>query len=150
MNDKACSFDGQLRSVAGSLRAALIDALVAVKTDIGRPTTIARRLGLDKNLAWRIARIANAPDPYSASQHVPGDAGIDILVRGLQRGGATDDVVERVRTAFGAFRQTVKEHLDDRATFELALDNLGRGADGEKLELSRKLAFRGKSGIWGV
>src|SRR5205814_1895516 len=83
-----CTFDGELRIVAGSLRSAIIDALGSVETDASKPTKIARRLGLDKNLAWRVSRIASAGDPYSATQHIPGDAGVDILVRSLERGGA--------------------------------------------------------------
>jgi hypothetical protein len=41
----------------------------------------------------------------------------------------------------------IEVHTGDRNTLELALDS---GGSGRPMEMSRKLAFRGNSGIWGI
>jgi hypothetical protein len=67
----------------------------------------------------------------------------------VQREGASTEVVERVRTAVKALDNMVERHVGDRATLELIVDGISPNR-GDHLELSRKLAFRGNSGLWGV
>ena len=43
----------------------------------------------------------------------------------------------------------IEEHAGDRPTLDLIIDGADRG-NGDQLELSRKLAFRGNSGLYGV
>jgi hypothetical protein len=67
----------------------------------------------------------------------------------MQRKGADPTIVDRVKQAVAALAQVVELHVGDRATLELIVDGMGRN-NGDRLELSRKLAFRGTSGLWGV
>ena len=144
------SFESQFRAVFQEFRGSVTELLLSVAADIDRPQNISRKLRIDKNLSWKTARLVNSTDAYAAVQHMPGAAGLEILLRAVEKAGATKMAIERTRAAYRAFDETIEHHLGDRSTFELVVDGLAPGPDGERLELSRRLAFRGNSGIWGV
>jgi hypothetical protein len=56
----------------------------------------------------------------------------------------------RAENAIKNFQAAVLRHLGDRPTLDLVIDGLPSEGGGERLSASRKLAFRGNSGIWGV
>ncbi|MGD8452577.1 MAG: hypothetical protein PVJ57_12220 [Phycisphaerae bacterium] len=147
---RAQSFEAQLAAAFQQFRGALTELLTAVHADPDRPQDVARKFKLDKNLTWKVSRIVNTPDSFSAVQHMPGTNGLNILLHAFEANGAPAATVARARTSFGTVHQMVTKHLGDRGTLEIALDGLSPGPDNERLELSRKLAFRGNSGIWGV
>jgi len=132
-----------VRALQGALRVAYTSAGL----DIERPQDVSRQIGIDKNLSWKIARIAGDDDPLSAATLVPGPEGIGILVDALERGGVTGRELTSLRSALSAFEDMVRQHAGDRPTLQLLLDGItSRGS----LEMSRKTAFRGLSGVWGV
>ena len=133
-------------SVRG-IQTALAAAYRSAGLDIEKPQDVSRQIGIDKNLSWKIARIAGDEDPLSAAVLVPGPEGINILVEALSRGGVGDRELTALRKAFGAFEDMVRQHAGDRPTLQLLLDGMTSGAS---LEMSRKTAFRGLSGVWGV
>lgn len=133
-------------SVRG-IQAALAAAYRSAGLDIEKPQDVSRQIGIDKNLSWKIARIASDEDPMSAAVLVPGPEGINILVEALSRSGLRDRELAALRDAFAAFENMVRQHAGDRPTLQLLLDGMTSGAS---LELSRKTAFRGLSGVWGV
>lgn len=120
-----------------------------VGADIRRPQELARRLSLDKGLAWKLSRIMNAGEPEEALQHMPGDAAMEIMMKAVTKAGANEAHRQRTATAIEIFREAIQKHLGDRPTLELVVDAMP-GRKGERLATSRKLAFRGNSGIWGV
>lgn len=142
-------FEEHLTSAFLELRGALQSAIVAVGVMPSAPQEVARRLGVNRNLTWKVSKVVCTPDLYQALQHLPGDEAIEILLEALGRAGAGVDAVRRIRDAQAAFGQVVQTHTGDRATLDLVLDSMG-GGPSERLEQSRKLAFRGNSGIWGV
>lgn len=144
------SFEDDVQTALRTFRGALVEALAAIAPELTRPADISRQLGIDRNLAWRLGRILNSDDVRQTMAHVPGEGGVNIFVRGLKKAGGSENSRERVLATYQSYRKAVKQHLGDRATAELALDNMAAGAAGERLELSRKLAFRGNSGIWGI
>jgi hypothetical protein len=133
------------------LRGALIEALGAVKADPARPREAARKLGLDKNLIWKVSKIVGQPDVFQAVGHVPGRAGIEILCKALDKAGAPEAAIARIRAGMTHFEQMVKRHAGDRATLELVAGSFGP-ADHQRdaLEHARKLAFKGNSAVWSV
>ncbi|MGH7176056.1 MAG: hypothetical protein ACREJC_01635 [Tepidisphaeraceae bacterium] len=131
------------------LRGALTDLLGDVGADVRRPQELARRLSLDKSLAWKLSRIVSAGDPQDALQYLPGDAALAIVVRAVQDAGGSKSLRRRAEGAISRFREAVLQHLGDRSTLDLVVDGMPTEG-GERLLASRKLAFRGNSGIWGV
>lgn len=142
-------FVDECRSAFQALRGALIESFESLGLDPSRPRDSARHLELDKNLAWKVSKIAGQPDVFQAVSHVPGRAGIGILCKALEHAGARS--VEQVRQTAAAFDRMVERHAGDRATLELVAGNFipveGRR---ESLESARKLAFRGNSAVWSV
>ncbi len=131
------------------LRGALTDLLGDVGADARRPQELARRLSLDKSLAWKLSRIVGAGDPQNALQYIPGDAALGIVMRAVHDAGGGEALRVRAERAIKNFQSAVLRHLGDRPTLDLVVDGLPNEA-GERLSASRKLAFRGNSGIWGV
>ncbi len=140
-------FDEHCRESVLVLRGALLDLYREAGADLTKPQEVARRYKLNKNLTWKVAKIMQTEDAYSAVPLIPGAAGFEILLEAMSKAGAPADVVARVRAAAEGFDRMIEIHTGDRATLELALDSMG----GERpLEMSRKLAYRGNSGIWGI
>jgi len=142
-------FEAHCRDAVQNLRGALTALYQAVDADPTLPREVARQFQLDKSLTWKVARVINAKDSFEAIGHIPGASGLQILIRAMADAGADDEAVERVRGAIQAFDAMVEVHTGDRASLELMLDSMGRSPS-QRLERSRKLAFKGNSGIWGV
>lgn len=143
------SFEEHLTTAFRQLRTALDEAINAAGVVASAPQDVARRLGISRNLTWKVSKVVCTPDLYQALQHLPGDEGIEILLKASEKAGVATDLLARVRSAQTEFDRVVEVHTGDRATLEVILDGMG-GEAHQRLEQSRKLAFRGNSGIWGV
>lgn len=143
------SFEIACQDAVGSLRAALVALFDSVGVDPSAPQDVSRRYRLNKTLTWNISRLLQATDSISAVPHVPGTQALEKMLQATSADGASSEAVQRVRSASRAFDEIVEVHVGDRTTLDLVLDSMG-GAPGGGLELSRKLAYRGNSGLYGV
>ena len=147
----AAPFREDLRAALQSYRAAVIALMAAVHADPGTPQEVARRFDLNKNLTWKVSKIAAASDLYAAVPHIPGATGLAIFLRALKQAGAPPDLLEATRKAAGDFDRVIKVHTGDRATLEIMVNGLLPSAvKRERDEQNRKLAFKGNSAAWGV
>lgn len=140
-------FDDHCRRSVHGLRGALLELYRAVGADPTRPQEVSRRFNLNKNLTWKVARIIGAEEAFTAVPLIPGPGGLDILLDAMSQAGAPRDALTRVREAIDEFDRMIELHTGDRNQLELVLDSMGAG---RPMEMSRKLAFRGNSGIWGI
>lgn len=143
------TLDNDLRSAINQLRGNLVDLLGSVPTDPLRPQEMSRQLGIDKSLAWKVSRLIRAIEPSEALQHLPGEAAFDIFLNAASKAGAASQRIRETRSLLASFWKIVEQRIGDRPTLELVLDAMPASAS-KRLALSRKLAFRGNSGIWGV
>lgn len=143
------AFEADCRESVDSLRAALIRLYSGMGLDPENPQDISRTFKLNKTLTWKLSKVINTPDTMAAVAHVPGTGAMKIFLDALDRKNADPGELQAVRNAAAKFEETVELHVGDRPTLELVLDGLVPGAN-DRLEMSRKLAFRGNSGIWGV
>ncbi|MBX3385581.1 MAG: hypothetical protein KF768_03330 [Phycisphaeraceae bacterium] len=133
------------------LRGALIELYASAGLEPDAPQEVSRKLKLNKNLTWKMAKVIAADDGLSAIQHLPGSAGWRIFYRALLDLHGVDHELDRVRQAMIKFDSFVSLHAGDRANLELILDSMGVvRSSTTPMEASRELAFRGNSGIWGV
>ncbi len=130
------------------LRACLRALVVGAGSDPRRPQDVHRKFGLDRVLTWKVSRLVKADVAEDALRQLPGEESFEIFLAALQRAGALPDEVQRTREAVKAVFSSVEQHVGDRSTLELVLDSVPKGRDG--LMVSRKLAFRGNSGLWGI
>ena len=119
----------------------------AIGVDPLKPQEVARRLKLNKNLTWKFARILIEPDALDAAPMLPGPEGVVIYLRAFEAAGVRPELVDDLRKAVAGFDAMVTRHFGDRGEFELVLDGLRAGAN---LEQSRRLAFRGSAGVFGM
>ncbi len=145
------TFQEDYERVMHELRGSLTSLLLGAGLDPTRPQEVARHLRVSRTLTWKASRVITAGDVYSVFPQVPGAAGMETLLTASASAGVNPEVLEAARSASSEFEQMVRTHADDRATMELMIDGLSSGgALSEPLEASRKLAFRGNSGIWGM
>lgn len=142
-------FEPHCRAAFEELRAALIELYASVGADPARPQDVARRFRVNKTLTWNISKVVASSDPITTLPNVPGPSSLKRLLQAVQREGATPTAVNNVRTAIDYLDKVVQHHAGDRATLELIIDGISPN-NGDILERSRKLAFRGNSGLWGV
>lgn len=144
-------FQEHYQSALLDLRGALTELLLSLEADPTNPQELARRFGLNRNLTWKVSRLIRASDLFSVFPQMPGASGMAIFLKALRRAGAPKDALAAVQVAMEEFESMLKIHAGDRANLELMLDSLAPdGMQSEPLEISRKLAFRGNSGIWGT
>lgn len=143
-------FESEARTAAQRVRSALSDALVAIGADATKPQSLARQLGLDKNLAWKAARIVTEEDPLAAIPRLPGRPGVKILLQALDKRGVGLGLVSRLRATLDDLDQLVVTHAGDRETLEKMLSGVTKEGQQERDEGFRKQAFQGSSAIWGV
>lgn len=142
-------FDGAQLVVRG-VRRALADLLASVGADPSEPQEVSRNFGLDKTLAWKIARVIREPDPWDAVTHIPRRPSFQILVTALQKHGAPTARVEDLWAALDAFERFIEVHSDDRETLEIMVGSSKMSAGTKRLENFRRSAFQANCAIWGV
>lgn len=141
-------FDEDCRTAVGNLRSTLLGLFRALDADPTRPQEIARRFKLDKSLTWKVSKALQSDDAFSAAAALPGASGVGILLDAMRRGGAPADLLAQARNASDEYERVIEIHTGDRDTMRLILDSLSR--DERALEVGRRQAFRGNSGIWGI
>ena len=133
------------------LRGALTDLLAAAGEDPRQPQEISRNCDLNKNLAWKVSKIVNSTDAYSCAQHVPGSAGIRILLAAFERRGVSAEVLRGVEEAIDQFDRMIRVHVGDRGNLELYVGSVQEdGIHSSQLEVKRRMAYQGNCVIWGV
>lgn len=145
------SFQEDLGRTVLQLRGALTDLLASVAADPNSPQVMSRHLGLDKTLAWKVARLVTVADPLASLDHLPGSSGLGILLEAATSAGAPGQIVERVRCAREAFDRLVEVHGGDRSTFDAMLTWLSSaGHQRKRAEAARRQSFLGNSATWGL
>jgi len=147
---EAPTFEGDVRIAMQRVRASLNSAPTAVHADPMRPQGMARQLGLDKNLAWKAARIITDDDQLTAVSRLPGRVGERTLIDALVKAHAPPPIIGELRTAMVAFDRLVELHAGDRETLLIMLTDLSHEARKHRDEHNRRLSFQGNSATWGV
>jgi hypothetical protein len=129
-------------------QAAMTDLLDEAGLGGARPTQIGRVLGVDKTLAWKIARFVEGPQAIDAARHMPGSAGVEIVLKAAAARGVAGSRVDAVRDADERLRSFVRRHAGDRRSFEAMLAKGGRDDRIESEE--RKAHYKSGSAVWGV
>ncbi len=143
------SLEQEAHGAIGRLRAALIDLYDSIGADPANPQDVARTYKLNKTLTWKFAKLIENDNGLTSAAHVPGVQSIEKFLSATSSNGAAPEAVSRVRAAAIDFENMVQVHVGDRATLDLILDGMHIKRE-DALELSRKRAFHGNSGIYGV
>ncbi len=144
------AFEDDARTVVRTLRGVFAELLSSLGADPQDPQSISGSLGLNKNLAWKIAKIIQTDDPAVTLEQMPGDAGLNIFLRSTQRAGAPPPALEAAKNAIAEYRRLIEVHSGDRATLEMMGSELSQVGRRERDEYHRRLLFQGASYVWGA
>lgn len=143
-------FQSQVGEVALRVRRAVGTALKRAGADLERPQNAARKLGLDKSLAWKTVRLVTEEDMLAAMGRIPGRAGQRILLDALTKAGVPVPLVQELGAAFDDYERLIDTHAGDRDTLEIMLTQLSAESRRNAEESHRRQAFQGNCAIWGV
>ena len=143
-------FEGHAEYAVRCLRTAFAAIIEELPNSVGRPQELSRVLGIDRNLGWKINKLAQSPDPFLAAQHVPGSGGIQIFLEAAKQRNVSPVTIESALAAVKEYERLVHEHAGDRVSLEMMLTSCARkGRD--RIDLThRRTAFRSNSYIWGI
>lgn len=141
-------FQADASGMVRGVRAALADMLQDASLFDARPSAIARHLGIDKTLAWKLSRFVKAPDPLKAFRHMPGSEGVEIVLKAAEKRGIPNGRTNAVRIADAQLREFMVHHAGDRRSFEAML--AGGGGSGQLEYEERRAYFRSGSVVWGA
>ncbi len=130
------------------MQAAFTDLLAGAGLSGARPTEIGRSLGLDKTLAWKLARMVESADAGDVLRHMPGPGGVEIVLKAAGQRRVPRDVLDRVRRSYQDLQEFVAQHAGDRRTFEAML--AGEATDSRAELEERRAYFRSGSALWGA
>lgn len=137
-----------VQEATAALRNALHELIVSAGSNPGRPQDVHRRFGIDRVLCWKVSRLVTSERAEDALRQLPSEDAFGVYLAGFERAGLPASAGRPVRAAVRVLGEALQAHVGDRATLQLMLDGAQDGHDA--LRASRKLAFRGNSGIWGV
>ncbi|MGH7131058.1 MAG: hypothetical protein ACREJO_03840 [Phycisphaerales bacterium] len=143
-------FEAEARATSQRVRRAVADALGSVQADPTRPQSVGHLLGLDKSLAWKVARVVSDEDALAAVARIPGRGGQRILIEALRTTGATVAVLKELGAALEEFEGLIERHAGDRETFGMMIAALTPEGRRQLDEGHRRLSFQGNSATWGV
>lgn len=143
------TLEQECQDAVGRLQAALIELYDSVGADPGSPQDVARSFRIGSTLSWNITKLLQTHDGLAAVPHVPGMASIEKILKATRSRGASERTLKAVREAANDFERMVEIHVGDRPTLDLIIDGLATNGSGG-LDMSRKRAFHGNSGIYGV
>lgn len=153
--EKNVSDDQSFSVAAAAVMSALAKALEAVFKDCGsidgmRPIDLSRGLGVDMKLAWKASHLANAVQPFDAVRHLPGVAGMRILLDAATHRDCDLRLVNRAMEAYKAVQNFITRKCGSRRAFESMVAGI-EGARDQRLEHEhRRLLFDGASSVWGL
>ncbi len=143
-------FEQHLRTAVGDVRTTILDLMTSTGADPNRPQEVARRFGLRTGLTWKVCKVVQESELFSAVPHVPGATGLKLFLDAFEKAGADAESVIAARSAGRAFERMVEIHTGDRKTLLTMLGQLDPAGQQTQREADRKLAFQGNSSNWGV
>ena len=118
------TFEEDLTGALGDLRGRLGEAIGSIGLAPGEPQEIARRLGISRNLTWKVSKVVCSEDVFEATQHMPGEEGIEILLNALGDAGVEAARIDAVRATTRRFDAVVESRARWAAMPEAATSTM--------------------------
>lgn len=138
------------REVTRAVRASFTNLLASAGANPVEMQSIIEHVGLNKNLAWKLSKIAAADDPATVIKQMPGEAGLKIFFNLMQRGRRDPALLDRARQAIVEFHKLIETHSGDRETLAIMGNELSSAGRQKRDEQHRKQLFLGASHVWGA
>ncbi|MBE0565674.1 MAG: hypothetical protein IH621_06955 [Krumholzibacteria bacterium] len=146
----AVDFKTEVQSSVSRLQECLDQVFAAMGGPGLSGAEVARALGLDNKLAWKLTRLARETDALKAVPFVPGEAAMQKALDAMSSSGLSAELVTRTTDAFTRFVDVAIHHAGNRTALDLlvAADRPGtlRATEMEQ----RRNSFVGNAYTWGV
>lgn len=113
-------------------------------------TAVADAFGIHRKLAWQVAKVAYAEDPFAAARHMPPAKSLDLWLSAAARAGVPEGLVRAARDAGAGFEALAVNHSSSRAEFEMLLESCADAGDDAADAKWRHQAFLGNAYTWGA
>ena len=138
----------EVQKAAEQLRASLRELILAAGCDPLKPQAVHRHINVDRVLCWKVSRMVRAERIEEALLQLPGEEALSIFITAFTPTTAGEVRIEAARAGALGLNIAINNHVGNRRTLQLMLDSVPQGQDA--LGQSRKLLFRGASGLWGI
>jgi hypothetical protein len=143
-------------AVMQRLRSSISEMLRALPSRVRTTRDLQKVFGVDVKLCWQVLKLSGPGDALSLAPFVPTPGPMRRFLTAASSAGVDAQVVDRIRSAYGAFEEQVTIHAGDRTTFESMATGAAGVHDGSNEDLQkaairlRKSAFQTASHYAGV
>lgn len=143
----AASLDQPCAAISSTLR----EIIAVLMPAASGPRSWGRRLGIDKDLAWRAYRIAQATDAVGVLSVLPGTKGLALLAKAIRRSECPPPLIERLDREGDALHRLLRRSGLHRQTLcAIAAGGLDSPAERTLRQRTRAAARRAAALMWGV
>lgn len=132
------------------LRSSVLELFGATGVDPTKTRELARELGLNRGLAWKLSRVARSIDGTDVAHDVPGKQSMDRFIGICEQRGVHASLVSKAHEATNAFEESVASCSGGRKTLAMLLANTGENVTSQDRERARRMLFEGACSVWGV
>ena len=111
---------------------------------------IKRVLGIHRQVAWQVQRLAVSQYPLGEAGNVPSPKGMDAVVQGAFGNRGAERVVAELSRAYSQYQDLVKRHADNAETLTAMIASLTKDDAVAISERDRRTYFRSLSKILGM
>jgi hypothetical protein len=132
------------------LRSSVLELFGAAGVDPTKTRELARELGLNRGLAWKLSRVARSIDGTDVAHDVPGKQSMEKFINVCEQRGVHPSLISKAHEATSTFEQSVASCSGGRKTLAMLLANAGDNVASQDRERSRRMLFDGACSVWGV
>ena len=132
------------------LKSSVLELFGATGVDPTKTRELARELGLNRGLAWKLSRVARSIDGTDVAHDVPGKQSMDLFIRVCEERGVNDTLISKATQATQAFEESVSSCSGGRKTLGMLLANRTGSTSDSDRERARRTLFDGACAVWGV
>jgi hypothetical protein len=152
-SDLPAAESASIRDVMASfqvLRSSVLELFGSLGVDPTKTRELARDLGLNRGLAWKLSRVARSIDGTDVAHDVPGKQSMEKFIGVCEQKGVHKSLISKAREATKAFEQSVASCSGGRKTLAMLLANSGNNVASQDRERARRMLFDGACSVWGV
>ena len=132
------------------LRSSVLELFGATGVDPTKTRELARDLGLNRGLAWKLSRVARSIDGTDVAHDVPGKQSMERFITICEERGVQPSLIAKAHAATDTFEESVASCSGGRKTLGMLLANTGNNVASQDRERARRMLFDGACSVWGV
>lgn len=144
------SFGEESTATLEDAKRATIGLLRALRTPVSG-TAVAQRLGVERTLGWRLAKIASTASPAEIVERAPSRQTVRRICEVARAAGATGQAVDSFNVAWEGFERWRERHGPDRTSLAaMVAQVIGEPQDTSSSPSERRVAARALASIFGI